>query len=281
MLSSVAVGQEQESVRPIVDQERWHFVDEAGDPNFYGKGKKIIVGTEGCSRVFLVGYFRVYDPQIIRAKLAEVRFAISNDRYLRPIPSLQKSMVAFHAKDDCPEVRYLVYSALQNIDFRAQVVVARKREEYFREVFNSSTDRFYDKLVTFLFSNKLHLAKSNAIVFARRGTKPRQHALRAAVQAAVDRFRKKHDEAPETEVLIDTSSPLQEPALQAADYVLWAVQRAFEMREMRYFDCLREKIQLIWDVYDLDKAKETGRFSTTIYNEKKNPFDIKKTSPLS
>jgi hypothetical protein len=89
-------------MRPIIDKERWYFVDEAGDPNFYGKGKKVIVGTEGCSRVFLLGYFRVCDPQLVRARLAEVRLAISNDRYLTPIPSVQKSVVGFHATDDCP-----------------------------------------------------------------------------------------------------------------------------------------------------------------------------------
>jgi hypothetical protein len=43
-------------MRPIVDKERWYFVDEAGDPVFYGKGKKCIVGTEGCSRTFSVGF---------------------------------------------------------------------------------------------------------------------------------------------------------------------------------------------------------------------------------
>jgi hypothetical protein len=269
-------------MRSIVDKERWYFVDEAGDLSFYAKGgEKTIVGTEGCSKVFLLGYFRVCDPQIVRAKLAEVRLAISTDRYLKSIPSLKKSLVSFHAKDDCPEVRYLVYNALQTIDFRAQIVVARKREEHFRKEFNRSENKFYDKTVTFLFGNQLHIAERNSIVFARRGTKARQHALRTAVQTAVDRFRRKFIDAAETEVNVDTNRPLQEPALQAADYVLWAVQRAYERREMRYFDALRDKIQLVWDVYDFEKRALTGRFRANIYNERKNPFNIEKTSPLS
>jgi hypothetical protein len=238
-------------MRRVVDKERWYFVDEAGDLNFYAKGsRKVIVGTEGCSRVFLLGYFRVCDPQVVRAKLAEVRLAIFNDRYLQPIPSVKKSLVSFHAKDDCPEVRHLVYSALQTIDFRAQIIVARKREEHFREDFECSDDKLYDRTVTTLFGNQLHIAERNYIVFARRGTKTRQYALRDAVQTAVDRFRKKFSDATETEVSVVTSRPLQEPALQAADYILWAVQRAYEKREMRYFEAMREKIQLVKDIYD-------------------------------
>src|SRR6267154_3168487 len=76
----------------------WYFVDEAGDPTFYGPGKKIIVGQEGCSRIFSVGFLRCKAPQQIRDKLAEVRVAIAGNKYLKDIPSLQKSLVGFHAK---------------------------------------------------------------------------------------------------------------------------------------------------------------------------------------
>jgi hypothetical protein len=83
------------------DKPRWYYVDEAGDPNFYGKGKKFIVGTEGCSLTFSLGFLRTYDPQAIRSKLADVRLEVLADRYLKDIPSIIKSQRAFHAKDDC------------------------------------------------------------------------------------------------------------------------------------------------------------------------------------
>ena len=111
------------------DKPRWYYVDEAGDPNFYGKGMNIIVGTEGCSRTFSLGFLRTYDPQAIRSKLADVRLEVLTDRYLQDISSIIKSQRAFHAKDDCAEVRKLVYSALEKMDFGVQVVVARKEGE--------------------------------------------------------------------------------------------------------------------------------------------------------
>jgi hypothetical protein len=35
-----------------------------------------------------------------------------------------------------------------------------------------------------------------------------------------------------------------------ADYLAWAVQRVFEMGDMRYYNYLREKIRLVVDLYD-------------------------------
>jgi hypothetical protein len=261
------------------EKPRWYFVDEAGDPAFYARGsRKVIVGDEGCSRTLILGFIRTFDPQQIRSKLAEVRLAVSTDRYLNDIPSVKKSLIYFHAKDDCAEVRKLVFDALDKMDFHAQFIVARKRESLFRTKYGSSQAKFYDDLVTKLFKNQLHLATENHITFARRGNKARQAALREAVEKAAGEFRKSFKVETITEVAIETSQPIQEPALQAVDYVNWAVQRAFERGEMRYFEFLRGKIELVWDVFDFDRydSKES-----CVYDRKRNPFDIKKASPLS
>lgn len=266
------------------NKPRWFFVDEAGDPTFYGKGKQVIIGHDGCSRTFSVGFLRTYDPQAIRSRLAEVRLEILDDRYLKDIPSVAKTIRAFHAKDDCPEVRKLVYAALDRMDFAVQVVLGRKHVQLFTTKHKSSQDLFYDDLVSHLFSRQLHLSTENTIVFARRGNKARQHALRAAVESGTRRFRERYKNAPETTVRIETNQPAQEPVLQAVDYVLWAVQRAFEKGEMRYFEYMRDKIELVWDVYDfrklkaIRKGKEKG---SVVYDRKNNPFHIKKVSPLS
>jgi hypothetical protein len=260
------------------EKTRWFFVDEAGDPAFYGKGKKIIVGTLGCSKTFSVGFLRTFDPQQIRSKLAEVRLAVSTDRYFKDIPSVRKSLVAFHAKDDCPEIRKLVFEALEKMDFGAQIVVARKIEKVFTRAHGACPDRFYDFLVSKLFHCQLHLSTDNHIIFSRRGNKSRQRSLRMAVQLGALRFHQKYRHACHTKIEVDTSQTIQEPVLQAADYVMWAVQRAFERREMRYFDFLRDKIELVWDIYDIEKIR--GKESI-IYDRKKNPFDIEKTSSLS
>lgn len=82
-----------------------------------------------------------------------------------------------------------------------------------------------------------------AITRTRRGP----HLLRVAVESGTRRFRQKYKNAAATDVRIETNQPAQEPVLQAVDYVLWAVQRAFEKGEMRYFEYMRDKIELVWD----------------------------------
>ena len=255
----------------------WFYVDESGDPAFYGKGGRTIVGEEGCSRIFLLGYVETADVTAIEGVLSSLRQQIADDAYLKPIPSVAKSLRAFHAKDDCPEVRMLVYQALAKLEFTAQVVVARKIEPMFRTRYQGNQDRFYDDLVTRLFQNRLHRYQDNLITFARRGKKARQHAMRRAIEDGVARFQQKWGVEVQSSVRIETSQPMQAPLLQVVDYTNWAVYRAFERGEMRYFDFLREKFELVFDVFDRDKYKGGGNW----YTRDRNPFDIKKASPLA
>src|SRR5689334_14241278 len=126
------------------DKPRFFYVDEAGDPAFYAKrSKRVIVGEEGCSRTLIMGYVRAYDPQPIRDKLTELREEIAKDKYLKDIPSIKKTLVHFHAKDDCPEVRKMVYDAITKFYIRAQFMVARKIEPHFQKKYSGSQSNFY------------------------------------------------------------------------------------------------------------------------------------------
>lgn len=258
------------------EEHRFFYVDETGDPSFYAKGRKLIVGQEGCSRIFGVGFLRTSNPVAIRESLKELRAAIAVDRYLKNIPSLKKTLRAFHAKDDCPEVRKLVFDCLDCLEFAVQVVVARKLEPVFTTRHERSQDLFYNDLTSHLFERQLHLASQNTILFARRGDKAKQHALRGAVEAGVAAFRRKYPSATETTVGIETASSADEPLLQAVDYALWAVQRAYERREMRYFEFIAPKVEVVWDIYDF----ESKRLGNPILFTRKNPFHIDRVSPL-
>jgi hypothetical protein len=257
----------------------WFFVDEAGDPNFYAKrSKRLIVGEEGCSRTLILGFVRAADPQQLRSKLSDVRVEIAGSKYLRDIPSISKSLAQFHAKDDCAEVRKMVFEVIERMDFAAQFIVARKREHIFQNKYDGKCSAFYDDLIRMLFRGQLHLATENHIVFARRGNRARQHQLRSAVELSIRDFERNYHNSDETTVNVNTSQPAQEPVLQVIDYMNWAVQRAFERSEMRYFEFLRGKIEKVWDVYDIHKLQSNGN---VVYDRKRNPFDIRKASPLS
>jgi hypothetical protein len=266
------------------ERPRWFFVDEAGDPAFFAKGKKLIVGNDGCSRTLSIGFLRTYDPQAIRDKLAEVRLQISNDRYFKDIPSIAKTLKAFHAKDDVPEVRKLVYEALDKLEFGVQVIVGRKHVQLFTTKHRGSPDLFYDDLVSNLFSRQLHLSKENTIVFARRGNKTRQHSLRAAVERGLRSSGRDTKLRKARLFMSKPTSPNKSPRCKRPITFCGLFSAPFEKGEMRHYEYMREKIELVWDIYDFKKLKgiKKGREKgSVVYDRKKNPFDIKKASPLS
>jgi hypothetical protein len=265
-------------MKQIFDEHRFFYVDETGDPNFYAKGKKLIVGTEGCSRTFGVGFLRTFAPDPLRERLSDLRAQLATDRYLAQIPSMKKTAIAFHAKDDCPEVRKAVFELLNHSDFLVQIVIARKLEKVFVNKHKESQDAFYGDLTSHLFERQLHLASHNTIMFARRGDKAKQHALRSAVEVGIAAFRRKYQASAQTTIDVQTAYAAEEPLLQAADYALWAVQRAFERGEMRYFEYLSGKFEVVWDIYDFAKINAGEK---VIYTRRNNQFEISKVSPLS
>jgi len=133
-------------MQPAASKTVSFFVDESGDPVFYGKGGQIIVGQEGCSRMLILGFVQTENPQPIREALAQLRQQVANDAYLATIPSVKKNLLHFHAKDDCPEVRMLVFKLLASLEFSVQTVVARKIEPMFRSRYQGNQDRFYEDL---------------------------------------------------------------------------------------------------------------------------------------
>jgi hypothetical protein len=255
------------------ETECYFFVDESGDPTFFDRLGNVIVGQEGCSPILILGFIETYDPSLIRRELERLHRKIMADKYLEGIPSIRKTNLAFHAKDDVPEVRQTVFKSIAAMAFKAQFVVARKIERVFRSKCHSKEGEFYDRLVTQLFQNVLHRHTVNWVYISRRGTSDRQEPLEAAISLGVSRFEVKWQTEVNTDVKVLTQTPAGEPCLQVIDYMNWAVYRAFVKREMRYYAFVQDKVSLLVDLYDAKNYP--GNWYT-----RSNPFDIKKASPL-
>jgi hypothetical protein len=255
------------------ESECHFFVDESGDPTFFDKFGSLIVGRPGCSPILILGFVETCEPTHIRRELGRLHKEIAADKYLKGVPSIGKTNMAFHAKDDVPEVRQAVYKCLTGLDFKAQFVVARKIERVFRNTCHSSEGKFYDRLVTRLLQDVLHRHATNRIYISRRGVSTRQEPLESAVRLGISRFEAKWRTEVNTDVTVLTQTPVGEPCLQVIDYMNWAVYRAFVRGEMRYYEFVEDKVSLLVDLYD------SGNYPKNWYN-RDNPFDIKKASPL-
>jgi hypothetical protein len=245
-----------------------YFVDEAGDPILFGRGGKVLVGTEGCSHHFMLGIAKVTEPLAVVSALEDLRAALLADPYFRGVPSMQaqakKTAVCFHAKDDVPEVRWEVFRLLRTFKMKIHVGVRRKRalvdmaqvRRLQDSAFRLHPDDIYDGLVMRLFEPILHKADENKILFARRGKSDRIRALGTAIQSAKARFQKRRRKACDRPTAVQAAYPSQHPCLQAIDYYLWALQRLYERQEDRYFEYLRDDYCVIMDQDCVGRKRE-------------------------
>ncbi|MCI0616127.1 hypothetical protein L0244_24350, partial [bacterium] len=171
-------------------------------------------------------------------------------------------------------VRQAVFKLIVNLPFDGQFIVARKIEKVFTKSFDRDENKFYDHLVSRLFENVLHQHEHNYIYFEKRGSRKRHEPLEAAIRSGLERFEERWNTKITSQIYIQSQIPTVEPCLQIIDYMNWAVQRVFVKQEMHYFDLVREKVSLVWDVYDL------ARYPYNYYNNKNNLLDAKKISPL-
>ncbi len=254
-------------------EEQYFFVDEAGDPVFYDKNGKYIVGEEGCSKILLLGFIRTTNPKDLRKEIEMLRKQVVSDPFYAGIPSIKKTSVAFHAKDDIPEIREKVFKKIVTLDFKAEFIVGRKQEKTFKSRYKGKENLFYDDLIVKLFENKLHLARKNVIYFATRGNKTRQKPLEEAINKAISIFEKKWKVKINSETYIYAQTPSTEPCLQIVDYMNWATQRVFAKKEERYYKFIENKVSFLCDIFD------TAKYPNNYYRQK-NTFDLKKISPL-
>jgi len=262
------------------------FVDEAGDPTLFANRRRAIVGTPGCSCFFVLGKLEVDDPAGLGNRLSALRESLMANPYFAGVPSFDpvrsRTALAFHAKDDLPEVRYEVFKLLaaESTTLRFHAVVCDK-EQVLKEVLRRNEtepsyryqhNELYDGLMRSLFGKFHRLADRYAVCVARRGQSDRNEALRTAIDHAERDFTTRYGfgRGGQDDWLIRVSTPKSDACLQAVDYFLWAVQRFYEPREDRETGKPKRDdrfLKLLWpqvgEIHDLHFGPERGTFFNT------------------
>jgi hypothetical protein len=256
----------------------YYFVDEAGDGTLFNRRKQVVVGREGCSSHFILGALEVVEPKALHDAMEKLRADLLADPYLAKIPSMQqvqkKTAFAFHAKDDCPEVRREVYRLLSEFELRFfavvrnKTVIAHKVQEHNKTTpaYRYHPNQLYDRCVSRLFKERLDKEASYMIQFSRRGNRTRTQALQHAIQQARNNLRLAWGIEATSPIEIMAAKPNEAGGLQAVDYFLWALQRVYERGEDRYWEFLAEKASLVHDVDDT-RVNDYG-----VYYTKRNPL---------
>ncbi len=258
---------------------RHYFVDEGGDGILFSRKGKVLVGTEGCSRFFILGLLDVLDPIALKKRFDQLRAQLMSDSYFKSVPSMQpsnrKTALAFHAKDDMPEVRRDVFRLLRDTEgLRFFAVVADKLSvlEYVRQrnkqepTYRYHPNELYDSLIEHVFKERLHQSRGYDIVFSKRGKSDRTDALCQALKTAQSRFIPQQHIISHISLNITVATPKEQAGLQAVDYFIWALQRLYERGEDRYLIYLWEAFGL---VHDIDDTREAGY---GVYYTQKKPL---------
>ncbi len=248
---------------------RHYFVDEGGDSVLFSRRGKALVGTEGCSRFFILGLLDVLDPIALKDSFDQLRTRLMSDSYFKNVPSMQpsnkKTALAFHAKDDLPEVRRDVFRLLHDTEgLRFFAVVADKLSvlEYVRQRNKREPDyryhpnELYDYLTGRLFKERLSQHNRYDITFSKRGKSGRLNALRQLVESAHTGFATQQDMGEDATISVSATTPNEHAGLQAVDYFVWALQRLYERGEERYLAYLWKAFRL---VHDIDDTRESSQ----------------------
>jgi hypothetical protein len=257
------------------------FIDEAGDTTFYLKGKKNAIGSPGVSSSFIMGMVKISDPlDEVRAKITALQNSIAAEPFYQ-VPSVLKKTenggYYLHATDDLPEVRKLFFDLINTIDCSLEAVVGRKSIELFETKHKGREEYFYADLLSHLLKNKFQKHEKLVLNIAEKGRSTKYHNLNLALLKAKERFTLKTEGGKQikTNVLFEVKKPSQEPLLNLADYLCWAVQRVFEKGEIRYYNLVKNKISLVVDLYDTANYQNWGNY----YDKKKPLMASNKISP--
>ncbi len=251
----------------------YYYFDEAGDTQIFGHHGVNLLEKGTASKTFIVGYLECTHPKEFTKALNTLKTELAKDEYLKSVPSFHNSLEMFHANKDCAEVREKVFKLLKQQDFSFYCIVARKKEDILRKKFNLNSKQLYKYLVTKLLENRLHSYKEIDLYFSTMGNTVRQSSMQEAVDNAIQSYNKKCDIHNSNTIRIFIQQNSEIPLLQAADYMLWSIQRAYERKDFRYYSFMKDKICLIHDIFDFQK------YPNNCYSQN-NPLDIKKIDPV-
>lgn len=80
------------------------FIDESGDPAFYGNRKKLLVGTEGFQPYLIIGMIETNDRKALRHAVINFIESIKTDSLYNSIPSVATTKGWYvHARGNHPE----------------------------------------------------------------------------------------------------------------------------------------------------------------------------------
>ncbi|GAB3988942.1 hypothetical protein GCM10028807_12700 [Spirosoma daeguense] len=252
--------------------ERYFFIDESGDSEFYGKRKRLLVGTEGFQPLLILGLVETSNRKRLREAVITLQQQILSDTLYRSIPSVKEPNWFFHARNDHPEVRAEFFKLIRSYDdLRFHAVIGRKDLDIFNRKHNNNSVEFYFDLVAHLLQEKLQEETEQNIYLAHK-PKTTQKQLVTAIDKAIQADNGKLGIQQKIRYSCTVEQSSKMPELSVVDYLLWALHRYLLKGEIRFWEAVEPCVSSVLDLYD-DEKQYDGK-NTQLRLEKMKPFDL-------
>jgi hypothetical protein len=152
---------------------------------------------------------------------------------------------AFHAKDDFPTTRRLVYDLIAKSDIRIDATCLEKRKTQPKV---AADPAYFYKLATYLHFKYVVPRVANRsddlmVVASSLTMKKKKAALHESVKDVVNQV------SPTRRFVTAFFQNSTDPCLQLADYAAWAVQRKLEMGDSSWLDLIEPNIGTIFEPF--------------------------------
>ena len=253
------------------------FIDKSGDPSFYAKGHRCLVGTEGFMPMLLIGMIKLDNKKAIREAILKFMQELKDDPLYNTLPCITNQKGWYlHASYDNIEVQIKFIDFLRKLPgFKFYCVIGRKRLDLFHKKHNKNETEFYFDLVFHLLKDRMNNEEDFYQILLSARKKSTQHKLKDAIDGAVVRDNAKRKKPLDIKFNSEIVRSDETPELSIVDYMLWVLQRYIIKGDKRFFNVLQHKFNLIIDLYDFDLYKSKGKSN---YYHVKNTFDLEKAS---
>ena len=225
------------------------FIDESGDPVYYGNRKKLLAGIAGFQPYLIIGMIETDNRKALRKAVVNFMDSIKADSLYNSIPSIATDKGWYvHARGDHPEIRAKFFELLRNLEgYKAHIVIAKKDLNIFNRKHNNNPTEFYFDVLHHLLNGRLNDAGRHYNLYLSQRGNNSIRRFQEAVTKAVETDKANTIGAIQYNHEIVQSKEM--PELSIIDYLMWAVQRNLLQGESRYFDALKSKYETVLNLY--------------------------------
>ena len=196
------------------------YIDESGDLGFKKKG---------ASKYFMITLLITKDPKKVKRVIKKCRQRILKKKH-KKFPELK-------ASKSSPLIRKYILKELAKLDLSVLTIILNKSQVY--DYLKTKREKLYNYIAGLILAEaQLEPSYENVVIDKRVKKKAVRRDFDTYIQDKIDKKRL----LPIKRLRISHFNSQKREALQAMDFVSWAIFRKYEHKDTIYYDFIKEKI---------------------------------------